>query len=163
MSDELIPSINVSTTDNKSRELAQEILNTEDFDKVKDLTALFNMNTKKRNVVRVLKMTELLDNVTDKVIDRFNKTPDNFTNEDLLKYMQVTEASIEKANKNLDMVEEAPAIQLNQNNQVNINIGETLTRDSRERINDAVQSIIKKLQHNDNVIDVDNIEEIEDG
>lgn len=154
-----INELNVQPLDNRTQQIAQQILDTDDVDKVRDLTALFNLNSQKRNVLRVMKMNKLLDNVTDKVIDRFEKTPDNFSNDDLIKYMQVTENAIEKANKNLNLVEETPAIQLNQNNQVNINIGENLTRDSRARINDAVQSILKKLHNNEDVIEVENIGE----
>ena len=45
--------------------LAQDILNTDDPKKVKDLTALFNMNQSKKNVLRVLKLSELLDKISD--------------------------------------------------------------------------------------------------
>lgn len=164
MTDELVlqNKLNTVPLDTKTQKIAQEILDTEDIDKVKDLTNLFNLNTKKRNVMRVLKMTQLLDNVTDKVIERFEKTPDNFSNEDLLKYMQVTENAIDKANKNLDLVEETPAIQFQQNNQVNINIDKGLNRDSRAKVTEAVEAILKKLQNNEQVIEVENIEEIKD-
>ena len=63
--------------------------------------------------------------------------------------MQVTENSIEKANKNLSQVEQAPAIQYQQNNQVNINIGDGLNRESRQKVTDAVQSILSKLGNGD--------------
>ena len=164
MKDEIVLSndLNTEPLDSRTQKIAQEILDTEDIDKVKDLTNLFNLNTKKRNVMRVLKMTQLLDNVTDKVIERFEKTPDNFSNEDLLKYMQVTENAIDKANKNLDMIEETPAIQFQQNNQVNINIDRGLNRDSRAKVTEAVEAILKKLQNNEQVIEVENIEEIKD-
>lgn len=164
MKDEIVLSNNLNTEplDSRTQKIAQEILDTEDIDKVKDLTNLFNLNTKKRNVMRVLKMTQLLDSVTDKVIERFEKTPDNFSNEDLLKYMQVTENAIDKANKNLDMVEETPAIQFQQNNQVNINIDRGLNRDSRAKVTEAVEAILKKLQNNEQVIEAENIEEIQD-
>lgn len=164
MKDEIVLSNNLNTEplDSRTQKIAQEILDTEDIDKIKDLTNLFNLNTKKRNVMRVLKMTQLLDSVTDKVIERFEKTPDNFSNEDLLKYMQVTENAIDKANKNLDMVEETPAIQFQQNNQVNINIDRGLNRDSRAKVTEAVEAILKKLQNNEQVIEVENIEEIQD-
>ena len=48
--------------------------------------------------------------------------------------MQVTENAIDRANKNLNLVEETPPIQYQQNNQVNINIVDSLDRDSRERV-----------------------------
>jgi hypothetical protein len=87
-------------------------------------------------------MNDLLDKVTDQVIERFEKRPDNFSNDDLIKYMQVTENAIDRANKHLNLVEETPQIQLMQNNQVNINIGSELDRDSRERVMNAVRAIL---------------------
>lgn len=128
--------------DMRTQMIAEQIIEEDDIDKLKDLTTLFNVNTQKRNVLRIMKMNELLDKVTDKVMERFEKTPHNFTNDDLLKYMQATENSIEKANKNLNMVEDTPAIQLTQNNQVNINVENNLDRESREKVLDAVKAIL---------------------
>lgn len=150
---ELTTELNVQPLDEKTREIAQKIIETEDVDKVKDLTALFNLNSQKRNVMRVMKMNSLLDKVTDQVVERFEKTPHNFSNDDLIKYMQVTENAIERANKNLNLVEETPAIKYQQNNQVNINIGQDiqLDREGRNRVTDAVAAIIKRLNNKDTV------------
>lgn len=128
--------------DMKTQLIAQQILEEDDLDKIKDLTTLFNVSNQKRNVMRIMKMNELLDTVTDKVMDRFEKNPHNFTNDELLRYMQATENSIERANKNLNMVEDTPAIQLTQNNQVNINVENNLDRESREKVLDAVKAIL---------------------
>jgi hypothetical protein len=145
METQLIKQLNTGQIDTQTTEIAQQILDENDVDKVKDLTNLFNLNAQKRNVVRVLKMHDLLDRVTDQVMTRFEKTPDNFSNEDLIKFMQVTENSIEKANKTLSQVEQTPAIQYQQNNQVNINIGNELDRESRQRVTNTVQAILSKL------------------
>ena len=152
-----VPQLNLGPLDNQTKDIAQKILDEQDIEKVKDLTALFNLNSQKRNVMRVMKMNALLDTVTDKVVERFEKTPDNFSNEDLIKYMQVTEAAIEKANKQLNLVDETPAIQLQQNNQVNVNIIDSFDRDARERIAEAVKAVLSKTtMTNGNVIDVSN-------
>jgi hypothetical protein len=149
MENGLVKKLDTRPIDEQTTQLAQQIMNETDVDKVKDLTQLFNLNAQKRNVARVLKMTDLLDQVTDQVLTRFERTPDNFSNEDLIKFMQVTENSIEKANKSLSQVEQTPAIQLQQNNQVNINIGDGLNRESRQKVTDAVQSILSKLGSDD--------------
>ena len=147
-----------NSLDEKNEKLAQKILNANTLDETKDLTALFNLNIQKRNVLRVLKMSNLLDKVTEQIIERFEKAPNNFTNEDLLKYMQVTENAIDRANKNLNQIEETPAIQLMQNNQVNINIdNSSIDRESRIRITETVQKILNNLQQapqENNVIEV---------
>lgn len=141
---EITQPLDLRPLDNQTKQIAQEILNEQDIEKVKDLTNLFNLNAQKRNVMRVIKMNDLLDKVTDQVVERFEKRPDNFSNEDLIKYMQVTENAIDRANKHLNLVEETPAIQLMQNNQVNINIDSGLDRDGRERVMDAVRAILSK-------------------
>lgn len=138
--------LDLKPLDNQTREIAQQILDEDDIDKIKDLTTLFNVNAQKRNVMRVLKMNALLDKVTDQVVDRFEKTPDNFSNDDLLKYMQMTENAIDRANKNLNLVEEAPPIQLTQNNQVNINVYKGLNRESRMKVAETVQAIMENVK-----------------
>ena len=135
--------LNLVPLDTQTREIAQKILDEQDVDKVKDLTTIFNLNAQKRNVMRVIKMNDLLDKVTDKVMERFEKTPDNFSNDDLLRYMQVTETAIDRANKQLNLVDETPPIQLQQNNQINVSIVDSLDRDARERVADVVKSILK--------------------
>mgnify|MGYP005973803473 FL=1 len=138
-------SIDTTNIDSKNKNIAQKILDAEDLDELKDLTALFNINNQKRNALRILKMNNLLDDVTDNIIQRFEKNPHNFSNDDLLKYLQVTENAIDRATKNLNMVEETPAIQMMQNNQVNININDGLDRESRLRVTDTVKQILNKL------------------
>lgn len=150
-------SLDLTPLDIKTRDIAQKILDEEDVDAVKDLTNLFNLNAQKRNVMRVIKMNDLLDKVTDQVIQRFEKTPANFSNEDLIKYMQVTENAIDRANKNLNLVEETPPIQLMQNNQVNINIDNGLDRESREKVLSIVEAILNENNNSDNAIEVDEI------
>lgn len=155
-----VPSLDLVPLDEKTALIAQQILDEQDIDKVKDLTALFNLNAQKRNVMRVIKMNGLLDKVTDQVIERFEKYPANFSNDDLIKYMQVTENAIDRANKNLNLVEETPAIQLMQNNQVNINIDNGLDRNSREKVLDAVKAILANATKPEpKVVDVIEIKE----
>lgn len=155
-----VPPLDLVPLDEKTALIAQQILDEQDIDKVKDLTALFNLNAQKRNVMRVIKMNGLLDKVTDQVIERFEKYPANFSNDDLIKYMQVTENAIDRASKNLNLVEETPAIQLMQNNQVNINIDNGLDRDSREKVLDAVKAILANATKPEpKVVDVTEIKE----
>lgn len=136
--------INTIELDKNTNQLAQQIIDETDISKVKDLTALFNLNQAKKNAVRVLKLNSLLDNVSDKMIERFEKYPDNFSNKDLLDYMQVTQSAIDRANKYLGTVDETPAIQMNQ--QININIGQQFDRESRGKIAHAVNSMLNKIR-----------------
>ena len=93
--------------------------------------------------MRVIKMNDLLDKVTNQISDRFEKYPDNFTNDELLKYMQVTEAAIDRANKNLNLIEETPQIAMQQNNQVNINMTYGIDEEGRGKVLDIINSVLK--------------------
>lgn len=142
MSEEL--SLSTEGLDAKTHQIAHKIINEDNIDTVKDLTHLFNLNQAKKNVLRVMKLNGLLDTVSDKIIERFEKYPDNFSNDDLIKYMQVTESAIEKANKQLNLVDDTPAIQLQQNNQVNVNIIDSYDRESKDRVMEAIKSILSR-------------------
>ena len=153
MSEELSV-VSTEKIDSSTLQLAQQIINEDDLDTVKDLTHLFNLNQAKKNVIRVMKLNGLLDTVSDKILDRFEKYPDNFSNADLLNYLQVTQNAIEKANKNLSLVDETPVIQLQQNNQVNVNIIDTLDRDSKARVLDTIKAILSNTQSQENTEEV---------
>ena len=139
-----IEDINLVPLNEATQDLAQQVIDEKDVDRTKDLVQLFNLNVAKKNVIRILKLNGLLDSVSDTMIDRFEKHPGEFSNEDLLKYMQVIQQSIDNANKNLNLVDQTQAITLNQNNQVNVNIIDTFDRDSKERIADAIKAILNK-------------------
>lgn len=133
--------------DNKDAELAKQIINEDELAKVQDLTHLFNLQQAKKNVLRVIKLNKLLDKVSDQMIERFEKTPGQFSNADLLNYMQVTQASIDRAQKALNLVDESPAITLNQ---VNINVDDgVINRESRAKITEAVRKILQMSQKMD--------------
>ncbi len=145
--------VNMLPLDVSNKEIATNIIEASDPDNIKNLTNLFNLNQAKKNVVRVMKLNGLLDKVQDQMIERFEKRPGEFSNTDLLNYMQVTQSAIDRANKSLNMVDNLPAITLNQ---VNINSAPELSKDSRDRVADAVKSILSKLNGNNaEIIDVE--------
>ena len=76
--------------------------------------------------------------------------PDNFSNDDLLKYYKTIQDTIAKTDTTVDKME-APAIQVNQ--QINVGTNE-FDRESRKRILDTVQQILQ-ASHDDNVIDIE--------
>lgn len=155
--------IDTSSVDTNTLSIAQNILNEDDVNKVKDLTHLFNLNQSKKNVIRVMKLNELMDNVSDRIIERFEKYPDNFSNADLLNYLQVTQNAIDKANKNLNLVDETPVINIQQNNQVNVNVVDTLDSESKARVLSAIQSILSQNnQDDDDVVEIIQEDSIED-
>lgn len=125
--------------------IANQILNEKDVDKVKDLTALFNLNQRKKNIIRLMKFNDLLDAVSDQMAIRLEQSPGSFDNSELLDCVGVIQSTIERTQKSIDMISDTPAIQVNTQNNVNVNIGDTLSRESREKVVSAIRGIMDKL------------------
>ena len=138
--------ISVIPLDNQTAKVTNELIEEQDLDKVKNLTKLFNLNQAKRNAIRVMKLNSLLDKVGDQMIERFDKKPGEFSNKELLDYMSVVQSTIDRANKSIELVDQTPAIVINQqNNQVNIDNSPVLDRESRMRVVEAVKGIMQTL------------------
>lgn len=157
---------------NKDTEkLAQEVVSATDMGQLKDLTNLFNVNIAKKSVLRIMKLSSLLENVEDEVINRIEREPDAIKDKDLIGYMNALQGAIEKSTKLMNGVDTtAPVINIKQDdNSVNISVNsqEPLSRDSKQTVIDTVKAILNlsSLQEEDvievEMDDVDEDEEIE--
>ena len=138
---------NLSLT-SPSEEMINSIMMEDDIDDLKDIVKLFNLNMKKRDLIRTSKLSEVQDKVVEQIAARVEDRPDNFSNDDLLKYYKTIQDTIAKTDTSLDKME-TPSIQVNQ--QINVGTNE-FDRESRKRILDTVQQI---LQASHDVIDVE--------
>lgn len=130
-----------------SDELVEQIINENDPDKINDLTQLFKMSQAKKDVARTNRLSKLLEVIDDEVIMRFTSTPEAFDNDQLLKYMDVTQRTIYNVS---DSINKVPTIQINnQSNEIHIN-NSGLDRSSRAKVLEAVNSILNSA----NVIDI---------
>lgn len=141
--------INTDSLKAETQEIVSKVIEETDPKKIKDLTDLFNLSMSKKNIVRLTKLNDLLDHTTDQALERFEKQPDQFSNKDLLDYMNTVSNISDRALNSLRNAESFTPIQLNQqNNNVNITVGGAdlgnLSRDSRARILDAVNSILNQ-------------------
>lgn len=139
----------------EGNDLTMMIAGETDPNKLDDLTQLFNMNRKKREMVRVNRLSNLLELVDDEIMNRFTAYPDSFDHDQLLNYMRATTNAI---NNTTQSINQAPTIQINNTStEVNFNSGMNLDRSSRERVMAAVSEILGSLQNNngDDIIDVD--------
>lgn len=160
MSDSIEP---ISKLDLESKQIVDGLMTETDVDKTKDLVHLFNINQSKKNVIRAMKYSNLLDKISEQMASRIENKADCFSNDDLLKYMQAIQSSIEKAGKSVEAINESPAIQINHNNQVNVTIGDSLDRDSRERISEVVKAILASADNEEDIIlDESLFKEVED-
>lgn len=154
-SDNTTPAASASTelvlkTDGLNRE-SLEIINSiiaeTDASKTKDLTYLFNINQNKKTMIRVNKLNELLDIIAAQTTNRFSQKPDEISNQELLQGLKVVQDIIERGQKQIVGTVDQPLIQVNQqNNEINLGeAGEGLTKESRDRIKNAVFSILQGL------------------
>lgn len=131
----------------ESAALIEKIIAETDEQKAKDLTQLFNANQNKKTMVRVNKLSDLLDTITDQAITRFTARPDEISNKELFDGLKIVQDLIERGQKQVSNAGEAPLIQFNQqNNEVNLDgHASNLNRDSRERVKSAVLSLINSI------------------
>lgn len=129
------------------QELMKKIIDAPSRQELQKQFDLFNINQSKKNALRVVKLSNLLDKVEDQAIDRFERRPDQVSNKELLEYMNVVSNQIERAQKSVDSLKDVPAIHItNQRNELNINVGPELDRDSKERVMDVISVLLKQVQ-----------------
>lgn len=133
--------------DDTSKALLQQIVAESDEQKTRDLTHLFNVNQNKKTMIRVDKLSTLLDTITDQALTRFTERPDEISNKELFDGLKIVQDLIERGQKQVSGVGDTPLIQVNQQtNEVNIgNSPATLSRDSRERVKSAVLGLLNNL------------------
>lgn len=129
-------------------QIIDKVIIEQDPAKTKDLTYLFNANQNKKAMIRVNKLGELLDTMTDQALTRFTKKPDEISNQELLQGMKVVQDIIDKGQKQISGVSEVPLIQINQqNNELNIGDGQTtLSKESRDKVKNAVMSLLANIE-----------------
>lgn len=149
---------NKKNLDKASEDLITKIVAENDSEKLKDLVSLFNVNQSKKNIVRADIFSKLLDKISIQMTERFEKKPGEFSNKDLLDYLTAIRSAIDKS----DIIPEDITIPVIQNNtQVNVNIDNNLSRESKERIADAVNSIMTRLKNGGSIVDIsEDVEEI---
>lgn len=138
---------NLPSLNEESMMLIEKIINETDEQKARDLTQLFNNNQNKKTMVRVNKLSDLLDTITDQALARFTTRPDEISNKELFDGLKVVQDLIERGQKQVSGAGEVPLIQVNQQtNEVNIgNSPSSLNRDSRERVKSAVMSLLNSI------------------
>lgn len=146
----------------ESQALIKQIISETDEQKTHDLTQLFNINQNKKTMVRINKLSELLDTITDQALNRFTARPDEISNKELFDGLKIVQDLIERGQKQVSGVGETPLIQVNQQtNEVNIgNSPGGLNRDSRERVKSAVLSLLESITDKSTVVET-NITNVE--
>ena len=133
---------------NKSlTKLEKQLVKEDNLDDINRIVELFNVNLQKKNIIRSAKLSDVQDKVVDQILQRINLEPEEFSNEDLIKYHKIIQETLDKTDTTMDNVK-IPTIQINQ--QVNVD-KIMFDSDSRKRILAAVHDILDT----ENAIDLD--------
>lgn len=136
--------------------IVKSIQESSNMDEMQKLIDLFNVAQTKKTLLRVNKLNDILEKIDVQIADRFDKRAGEFNNQDLLKYFETIQTSIEKAQKSTQNTELTPMIQLNAEN-VNIGPSISLSRESRDNILDFIKSV---MESEDSPVATDEIKEI---
>ena len=121
------------------------LINETDPTKLRQLIDIFNLNIRKKDIIRATKLSALQDRVVNEMSERIINHSDNFSNKDLLDYFKTIQDTQNKTDTSIDNVNiRIPTIQIN-HNEVNMNSDSVLSRESKNKVSQTVQKILKEL------------------
>ena len=145
---------NIDLLKENTDDVITKLVESQDIEEIKRLTQLFNVNQMKKDAIRVIKLNDILDKLDDQVSERVEKYPDQFSNIDLLKYVDTIQQTINKSNQTITSINQTPLIQLNQQNNIVQVSDDVLTRESREKIVNIVKQFLENSQKSPEIIDI---------
>jgi hypothetical protein len=139
--------------------LENEILTTDDADELSDIIDIFNLNLQKRNIIRNKKLNDIQDKVVERMLEKIESEPWEFSNDDLIKFHKIIQDTISKSSA-ID-TNEIPTIQVNQ--QINVSTP-SFDRESRAKILSAVHDILSNETYklNSEEEDIEEVQVIDD-
>ena len=124
-----------------SSEDEQQLLTSNSKDEVDQIINLFNQNLKKKELLRIGKLSELQDLIVEQAEKRLTKYSDEFSNKDLIEFFKTFQTTLQNTDKSMDNI---PQIQITQN-QLNLSIEPPeFDQDSRQRILNAVRMLLNQ-------------------
>lgn len=129
----------------EARRLIGELTSEKDRQKLQAIEQQFNEIQRKKQLARISKLSDVQDMLTDQFYQRISQRPDEISNKEMLDGMKVVQDLMEKNQKHADVMEEIP--QLIQINQTEVNVGNNLNRDSRERVKNAVLDLLSSINN----------------
>lgn len=124
-------------------ELESRLMEESDTEELKKIINLFNLNIKKKDILRVGKLSELQDNVVNEMILRIEQAPGAISNDSLINFYKTVQSTIDKSDRSLNDIDTS-SIQINQQ-QINLNVTPELDTGSKMRIAEAVKSVLEKI------------------
>jgi len=137
---EITPVANLKLT-LEGNDLTNQIIEEKDASKLEDLTKLFLLNKKKKDLARINKLSNLIDTIDNEVIARMNEEPESFNNDQLVKYMTATQQIVDNTTQSIEAV---PLVQINtQKNEIHID-DSGLNKESRAKVLEVITSILNE-------------------
>lgn len=127
----------------EAQKLIGELTIEKDRQKMQAIEQQFNEIQRKKQLARVSKLSDVQDMLTDQFYKRISQRPDEISNKEMLDGMKTIQDLMEKNQKHTDVMEDIP--QLIQINQTEVNVGNNLNRDSRERVKNAVLGLLDSI------------------
>lgn len=127
----------------EAQRLIGELTSEKDTQKMLAIEQQFNEIQRKKQLARVSKLSDVQDMLTDQFYKRISQRPDEISNKEMLDGMKVVQDLMEKSQRQAETVTEIP--QLIQINQTEVNVGNNLNRDSRERVKNAVLGLLDSI------------------
>jgi hypothetical protein len=127
----------------EAKKLIGELTFEKDRQKMQAIEQQFNDIQRKKQLARISKLSDVQDMLTDQFYQRISQRPDEISNKEMLDGMKVVQDLMEKNQKHTEVMEEIP--QLIQINQTEVNVGNNLNRDSREKVKNAVLGILDSI------------------
>lgn len=137
--------------------LENEIMTSDDADELSDIIDIFNLNLQKKNLVRNKKLNDIQDKVVERMLEKIESEPWEFSNDDLIKFHKVIQETISKS-PNINKTE-IPLIQVNQ--QINVN-SPNFDRESRAKILSAVNDILNNKEYKLEKEELEEVQVLED-
>lgn len=131
-------------------QLLTTLINTTDASEIDSMVPVFNSFFRKREIIQKHTEYDLKDKLLERMLERLDKTPDNFNNSDLAVWMKTVQQALDSSQKNIDQQSQqlpTQTVNYQQNNNVQVSIADSLSRESRTRITDAIQKILQNIQN----------------
>ena len=155
---QVVPNTKESQLVANTKKLVEDVLEVDDTEQLKRATALFNQNMAKKNMLRLLKVGNILDAATDEVMKRILNKPENISDKDLATFYTMLQKASSGYQDSINGIGENPVIQIN-NQTINVDKPQ-LSSESNQRVMDAI-NLLMKLSTNQTTPVAPKVDEVE--
>lgn len=136
--------IDTSSLSAESRDILNQIIVAENQTDTKDLTYLFVNNQNKKTMVRLDSLNNLQDKLVGLLSERVTERPDEISNQELMQATKIVQDLIDRGTKSITEPTEKPVIQINTQTN-NIGTLDGMPRESKDRVRNAVMSLLNSI------------------